>query len=482
MNATIIPEFKLAPPPLPDLQSTVSMVSKAVTLDVRGRVAAVAGESIELEGMTAPLGAVCQLQTSDGATTLGRVIGFRGVRPVLAPLERLSAVSAGDSVRLLDTSIKLRVGSSLRGRIIDAMGCPLDGKPLPRDLRWVDADRAPPESLSRPPIDQTLQTGVRAIDSLLTCGQGQRLGIFAGSGVGKSTLLGMLARGTSADRIVIGMVGERGREVREFVSRSLGEEGFQKSVVVVATSDCPAAQRVSAAWTATSIAEAFRDEGNNVLLLIDSVTRFAMAQRELGLAAGEPPTTRGYPPSVFNLLPRLVERSGRTEKGSITAFYTVLVEGDDPNEPIADALRGLLDGHIMLSRTLAGQAQWPPIDVLDSLSRLQPHLVRPEVMEAVSLARRRLGDFRRHEDLISIGAYRQGTDPSVDAAIAMHEPLRKFLSQDATEIASLDHSQATLVSLVRAVAASSAAAKVAATNPVAVGQTARSEAKLPSAP
>ncbi|MGB0595352.1 MAG: FliI/YscN family ATPase [Rubripirellula sp.] len=485
MSETIIPEFKLDSPPLPDLASISQMLSKSVVFDIRGRVAAVAGESIELEGMTAPLGAVCELNASDGSSTLGRVIGFRGVRPVLAPLERLTAVSAGDSVRLLDTSTKLRVGASLRGRIIDSMGRPLDGKPLPQDLRIVDADRAPPESLSRPPIDQPLQTGVRAIDTMLTCGQGQRLGIFAGSGVGKSTLLGMLARGSSADCIVIGMVGERGREVREFISRALGEEGFKKSVVVVATSDCPAAQRVSAAWTATSIAEEFRDEGKNVLLLLDSVTRFALAQRELGLAAGEPPTTRGYPPSVFNLLPRLVERSGRTERGSITAFYTVLVEGDDPNEPIADALRGLLDGHIMLSRNLAGQSQWPPIDVLESLSRLQPHLIRPEVMQAVSQVRRQLGEYRRHEDLISIGAYRQGTDPSVDAAIAMHEPLRKFLGQDSMEIAPLETSQAKLVSLVRAVSTATAAnsaanaANATAGHPTAANQNARPTATGP---
>ncbi|MEM8667541.1 MAG: FliI/YscN family ATPase [Planctomycetota bacterium] len=464
MSAGLIPNFSLQPGALPDLDSVTQLLESAVTLDVRGRVAAVAGESIELKGMTAPLGAVCELNASDGATTLGRVIGFRGVNPIIAPLQRLSAVSAGDPVRLLDASMKLRVGMSLRGRVIDAMGRPLDGKPLPQDLRVVDADREPPQSLSRPPIDVALQTGVRAIDSMLTCGQGQRLGIFAGSGVGKSTLLGMLARGSNADCIVIGMVGERGREVREFLSRGLGEEGFRKSVVVVATSDCPAAQRVSAAWTATSIAEAFRDEGKNVLLLLDSVTRFAMAQRELGLAAGEPPTTRGYPPSVFNLLPRLVERSGRTEKGSITAFYTVLVEGDDPNEPIADTLRGLLDGHIMLSRTLAGQAHWPPIDVLESLSRLQPHLIRPEIMKSVNVARRFMGEYRRHEDLISIGAYRPGTDPNVDTAIAMHEPLRRFLAQDASEIASVQDSQAALVSLIRTVTAARAAANVAANN------------------
>ena len=439
--------FAFDTPRLPKLDSIESMIADAVVHEVRGRVAAVAGESVEIEGMTAPLGAICELESCDGARTRARVIGFHGVRPVLAPLERLNALSAGDHVRLIDTTLKLRVGPSLCGRVIDAFGRPIDGNPLPRDLEIVDADSEPPASLDRPPIDQPLQTGVRAIDTLLTCGQGQRLGIFAGSGVGKSTLLGMLARGSNADRIVIGMVGERGREVQEFLDRCLGETGFARSVVVVATSDQPAAQRVSAAWTATAIAESFRDSGENVLLLLDSVTRFAMAQRELGLAAGEPPTTRGYPPSVFNLLPRLVERSGRTRRGSITAFYTVLVEGDDHNEPIADSLRGLLDGHIMLSRDLAAESHWPPIDVLQSLSRLQPHLVPAEVLHATSTARQHLSEYRRHADLISIGAYRTGSDPRVDAAITMREPLREFLRQDARELASMEQSMQGLIEL-----------------------------------
>jgi flagellum-specific ATP synthase len=420
---------------------------------------------IEIAGMTAPIGAICELRSSDAVTTRGRIIGFRGVSPILAPLERIGAVSAGDPVRLVDTSMKLRVGRSLCGRVIDAFGRPLDGKPLSRDLVTVDADRQPPESLGRPPIDKPLQTGVRAIDAMLTCGQGQRLGIFAGSGVGKSTLLGMLARGSSANRIVIGMVGERGREVQEFVTRCLGESGMARSVVVVATSDRPAAQRVAAAWTATAIAESFRDQGEDVLLLIDSVTRFAMAGRELGLAAGEPPTTRGYPPSVFNMLPRLVERSGRTTRGSITAFYTVLVEGDDNNEPIADTLRGLLDGHIMLNRELAEQSHWPPIDVLQSLSRLQPHLVSAEMNKASATARQLLGEYRRHADLISIGAYRAGSDPRVDAAIAMREPLREFLTQDAQMLASLDQAQAEMIRLVRSGAAGEAAQPVAPNTP-----------------
>jgi flagellum-specific ATP synthase len=451
VTITVDSTFSLTTPALPDLQSTERMIGSSSILEVRGRVAAVAGESIEIEGMTAPLGSICQVRSCDGVRTRGRVIGFHGVRPVLAPLERLGALSAGDPVRLLDVSLRLRVGPSLCGRVIDAFGQPLDGKPLPQNLVTVDADRNPPESLDRPPIDMPLETGVQAIDAMLTCGQGQRLGIFAGSGVGKSTLLGMLARGSSADRIVIGLVGERGREVKEFLHHCLGEAGFARSVVVVATSDRPAAQRVAAAWTATAIAEAYRDEGHNVLLLLDSVTRFAMAQRELGLAAGEPPTTRGYPPSVFNMLPRLVERSGRTSKGSITAFYTVLVEGDDNNEPVADTLRGLLDGHIMLSRALAEESHWPPIDVLQSLSRLQPQLISRETAQSVAAARQHLSEYRRHADLIAIGAYRPGSDPRIDAAIAMRDPLRQFLIQDSQQITKLLDSQKSLSRLVQSV-------------------------------
>lgn len=467
MNDTAHDRLRLEPPPLPAADDIRGRISQAITLGVFGRVAAVAGDTVELEGMAAPLGAICELVPHGEQRCLARVTGFRGVRPILAPLKPLAGVAPGDRVRLVDKSLKIRAGDSLCGRVIDAFGHPVDGKPLPDDLPRVDADRQPPESLDRPPIDQPLQTGVRALDMMLTCGLGQRLGIFAGSGIGKSTLLGMLARGTAADRIVIGMVGERGREVQEFITRCLGEQGLSRSVVVVATSDKPAAQRVAAAWTATTIAETFRDQGHDVLLLIDSVTRFGMAQRELGLAAGEPPTTRGYPPSVFNLLPKLVERAGRTTEGSITAFYTVLVEGDDHNEPIADSLRGLLDGHLVLSRALASESHWPPIDVLESLSRLQPHLVAPEVAAAVAKARKHLSEYRRHADLISIGAYRAGSDPAVDAAIALREPLNLLLTQNAGEMTTLRESQAALVSLMNRTASQGTAAAGATTSPTA---------------
>jgi flagellum-specific ATP synthase len=321
---------------------------------------------------------------------------------------------------------------------------------LPPGLASAEVDRAAPASLERPPIDEPLPTGVRAIDAMMTCGRGQRLGIFAGSGVGKSTLLGMLVRGTAADAVVVGMVGERGREVRDFLEESLGEQGLKRSTLVVATSDQPAALRLQAAWTATAIAESLRDAGKHVLLLIDSVTRFAMAQRELGLAAGEPPTTRGYPPSVFGLLPRLVERAGRTESGSITAFYSVLVEGDDTNEPIADTLRGLLDGHIVLSRQLASESHWPAIDVLESLSRLQPRIVDPPVRQAAETVRRSLAEYRRQADLIAIGAYRAGTNAELDRAVALRDPLRAFLTQGSEEKFPLAETQATLLQLAQA--------------------------------
>ncbi len=480
MSSSVVPKFNFVPPPLPNRESITEMIDKSTTHSIHGRVAAVSGETLEIEGMTAPIGAICELITSERMKIRARVIGFRGVRPMLAPMERLSAVSAGDAVRLVDRSAKLRVGPALCGRVIDAFGQPIDGKPLPNDLIVVDADRSPPDSLDRPPIDTPLHTGVRAIDTMLTCGQGQRLGIFAGSGVGKSTLLGMLARGSDADRIVIGMIGERGREVQEFISRCLGEAGLARSVVVVATSDRPAAQRVSAAWTATAIAETFRDQGQNVLLLLDSVTRFAMAQREMGLAAGEPPTTRGYPPSVFNMLPRLVERSGRTKRGSITAFYTVLVEGDDNNEPIADALRGLLDGHIMLSRELTAEAHWPPIDVLQSLSRLQPHLINPEMSATVSTARKHLSLYRRNADLISIGAYRAGSDPNIDAAIAMREPMKMLLTQQAEEIAPYETSHSQLTQMMQMPASAVSAAMSAATTQTATPTPTTPQSRTPS--
>lgn len=443
----------MASVPLPDCPQPdpiLATLGEGLPMRISGRVAAVTGGMVELEGMTAPIGAVCRIETMAGTTCDAKLIGFRGVRPVLAPLGEARGLSAGDTVEMVAAAARVKVGPGLAGRVIDALGQPIDGRPLPPLLSSTEIDRAAPSSLERPPISEALSTGVRAIDAMMTCGRGQRLGIFAGSGVGKSTLLGMLVRGTAADAIVVGMVGERGREVRDFIEESLGDDGLRRSTLVVATSDQPAALRVQAAWTATAVAESLRDEGKNVLLLIDSVTRFAMAQRELGLAAGEPPTTRGYPPSVFGMLPRLVERAGRTERGSITAFYSVLVEGDDPNEPIADTLRGLLDGHILLSRQLASESHWPAIDVLESLSRLQPRVVDAGVRAAVQTLRRSMAEYRRQADLISIGAYRAGTNPELDRAVAMRDPIRAFLTQASDEKFSMVESHATLLKLAQA--------------------------------
>jgi flagellum-specific ATP synthase len=418
-----------APTPLPSIDHLDCSMRSGPLAKVCGRVAAVAGGSIEVEGLGAPVGSVCRVSTAAGERYCAKVIGFRSGRSVLAMLDEASALSSGDTVQWIADGVDVPVGPELMGRVLDALGRPIDRRPLPAGMGRVRVDGAAPSSLDRPTIRQPLETSVRVIDSLLTCGVGQRIGIFAGSGVGKSSLLGMLTRGTQADAVVIALVGERGREVREFMEESLGEAGLRRSVLVVATSDQPATMRLQAAMTATAIAERLRDEGKHVMLLVDSVTRFALAQRELGLAAGEPPTTRGYPPSVFALLPRLVERTGRTEKGSITAFYSVLVEGDDTNEPIADTLRGLLDGHIVLSRKLAARSHWPAIDVLQSLSRLQPQLISQEERQAAEKLRRWLAEYEANADLISIGAYRAGSNPELDQAIAMRPVIEKFLTQ-----------------------------------------------------
>jgi flagellum-specific ATP synthase len=337
----------------------------------------------------------------------------------------------------------------LLGRVIDARGRAIDHRPQPVLPERLSAHGAPPLATDRPRIDAPLSTGVRAIDGLLTCGQGQRIGIFSGSGVGKSVTLGMMARYTSADVSVVALIGERGREVNDFIERDLGSDGLARSVVVVATSDQPALVRVQAAMTATAVAEYFRDLGKDVLLIMDSLTRFALAQREIGLAAGEPPTTRGYPPSVFALLPRLIERAGRAPRGSITAFYSVLVEGDDTNEPISDTVRGLLDGHIVLSRRLASQAHWPAIDILESISRLFPEVTPREQHAAAQTVRELLAAYRDHEDLISIGAYRPGANPTVDAAIAMRDEINRYLRQAIEDQSSVETARADLLKLAQ---------------------------------
>lgn len=425
------------------LEQLNSVVPTALT----GRVVRTVGTTIAVSGFPAPLGAMVEVQRHSGGSIWGEVVGFRDHDTLIFPLGNMLGVRRGDPVVLRRTSQVVHVGPELMGRVVDGLGNFIDSKPKPALNERVPLHSNPPRPLDRPPIDVPLSTGIRAIDGLLTCGCGQRMGIFAGSGVGKSVMLGMMSRATSADVNVIALIGERGREVNEFLQRDLGEEGLSRSVVVVATSDQPAAVRVRAAFTATAIAEYFRDQGNDVLLLMDSVTRFALAQREIGLAAGEPPTTRGFPPSVFALLPRLVERAGRAAVGSITAFYSVLIESDDPQEPIGDCVRGLLDGHTWLSRRLAGRGQWPAIDILQSISRVMSAIVPQPHADAAQAIRELMGTYEEHEDVISVGAYPRGSNPLVDAAIAAREPIRQFLKQGIHDLSSVDAAREALLTL-----------------------------------
>jgi flagellum-specific ATP synthase len=409
--------------------ATLTQLNKTMTASIAGSVVETVGMTAAVADFPAPVGALVRIERDAEMAAEAEVVGFRDGLTLVYLLAPSAGVRRGNRVRLVRTSGLLRVGKELLGRVIDSRGRCIDGRPQPILADRVERDRLPPPPVERPRIRQPLGTGVQAIDALLTCGRGQRLGIFAGSGIGKSVLLGMMCRYTSADVIVTGLIGERGREVNEFLERDLGAEGMARSVVVVATSNEPALARVQAASTATAVAEYFRDQGKQVLLLIDSVTRFALAQREIGLAAGEPPTTRGYPPSTFALLPRLVERAGQSREGSITAFYTVLVEGDDENEPIADAVRGLLDGHVWLSRKLAARGHYPAIDVLSSISRLMNDITAPEHRAAAQIVRQLLSAYAEHEDLLSIGAYRRGTNRLVDAAVDMREAIDGILRQ-----------------------------------------------------
>jgi flagellum-specific ATP synthase len=399
-----------------------------------GRVVQLIGLVIESEGPLCSVGEVCRIESArhDG-TTLAEVVGFRNNHVLLMPLGELHGIHPGSEVVALGAPLRVSVGDHLKGRVIDGLGEPMDGLgPLKNDLQ-VPLTAQPPHPLKRQRIKDFFRTGIKAIDTFTPCGRGQRLGIFAGSGVGKSTLLGMIASKAEADINVIALIGERGREVREFLEKDLDEEGRKKSVVVVATSNQPAIARLKGAFLATAIAEHFRDAGKNVMLMMDSVTRFAMAQREIGLAVGEPPATRGYTPSVFSLLPQLLERSGNGEKGSITALYTVLVEGDDLNDPIADSVRSILDGHIVLTRELATQNHYPAIDVLGSVSRLVRDLTTPQQQELSGKARDLMATYKRNEDLINIGAYQTGTNPTIDTSIRLHEPLKQFLRQKVDE-------------------------------------------------
>ncbi len=394
----------------------------------QGRVTQIVGNVLESDGPPCSLGECCEIQDACGHVYSGEVVGFRGTTVLTMPLEKPSGVRYGDSIVALGSRPALAVSQELVGRVIDGTGVALDGGCRPRCGERRTLDGAAPLALERLPIREPLGCGVRAIDGFLTCGRGQRLGIFGGSGVGKSTLISMMARGTSADLTVLALVGERGREVGEFL-QALGDQGRRQSVVVVSTSDQSPLLRIRAALAATTIAEYFCHTGKNVLLVVDSLTRFAMAQREIGLAAGEPPTAKAYTPSVFSMLARLVERAGRFANGSITAFYTVLMEGDDQQDPLVDSVRSLVDGHIVLERRLAAQNHYPPISILDSLSRLMPAVAAREQLTRSYQLRSLLSAYARSEDLIRIGAYSKGGDAELDRAIALLPRLHGFLRQ-----------------------------------------------------
>ncbi len=425
-----------------------AILSATPTVRATGRVRAVTGLSLRFTMPGVRVGDVVVVRRR-GEPLACQVVGFLEGEAVAMPLGDLSGVGPDDEVESTGGPLSITVSRGLLGRVVDGLGRPIDGGPAILGGEVVSVDRAPPAALSRPPIDVPLVTGVRVLDALLTLGEGQRVGLFAGSGVGKSTLLGAVARGVAADVVVVGLVGERGREVVEFLEQALGPEGRKKSVVVVSTSDAPALERLRAAESATAVAEYFRDQGAKVMLLIDSITRSARAQREIGLSAGEPPTRRGYPPSVFAMLPRLLERSGRAERGSITAIYTVLVEGGDMDEPIADEVRGILDGHVVLDRGLAGRGRYPAVDGVSSLSRVMDGIVAPEHRDAARRLRTLLAAYESNRDLITLGAYAKGSDRVVDDALARLPRIEEFLSQDPKQPSSWSETVEALARLVR---------------------------------
>lgn len=413
-----------------------------------GRVCRVIGLMIESNGPSAFIGERCLIVLPSGEQVEAEVVGFNEERVLLMPYGETMQIAPGCLVKGTGKMLQVPVGYELIGQVLDGLGRPLSGESLTTGQRY-DVQRKPPNPLNRPRILDALSTGVRMIDGLLTVGKGQRVGLFAGSGVGKSTLLGMIAKRSSADINVIALIGERGREVKEFIEKELGPEGMARSVVIVATSDQPPLVRLKGAYTATAIAEYFRDQGKEVVLMMDSVTRFAMAQREIGLATGEPPTSKGYTPSVFAMLPQLLERSGTAASGSITAFYTVLVDGDDMNEPIADAVRGILDGHFVMDRALANRGQFPAIHVLKSISRVMNQIASSPHRDAAQTFRSWLATYIDAEDLINIGAYKKGTNPAIDIAIEKYPQLLTFLKQSIEEEADFSQTMAYLSEIAR---------------------------------
>ncbi|WP_019152788.1 flagellar protein export ATPase FliI [Robertmurraya massiliosenegalensis] len=432
------------------LAGVIEQINHIDTYKHYGRVKRVVGLMIESQGPESSIGDVCYIHVGhkQKRKIKAEVVGFKDENIILMPYTTVNDISPGSLVEASHKPLEIKIGPDLIGSVLDSMGQPLDGEELPKGLSPVLTEQEPPNPLKRPPISESIEVGVRMIDSLLTVGTGQRVGIFAGSGVGKSTLLGMVARNTKADLNVIALIGERGREVREFIERDLGAEGLARSIVVVATSDQPALMRIKGAFTATAIAEYFRDRGLNVMLMMDSVTRVAMAQREVGLAIGEPPTTKGYTPSVFAILPKLLERTGTNMKGSITAFYTVLVDGDDMNEPIADTVRGILDGHFVLDRDLANKGQYPAINVLKSVSRVMNNVVPDGHRKSAEKLRELLSTYINSEDLINIGAYKKGSSRQIDEAIRLYPDIIRFLKQETDEKASFQDSLNALYELM----------------------------------
>ncbi|GAB4275844.1 MAG: flagellar protein export ATPase FliI [Candidatus Rifleibacteriota bacterium] len=425
-----------------------SLIKNLDPIRVNGRVTQVVGLLIEATGPQNPVGDICQILTPQGPLPC-EIVGFRRGSVLLMPLIHTEGIRQGSEVVPTGTPLTVPAGESLLGRLLDGLGHPVDDKgELPPDIPRVPINREPPNPFTRKRITEPLPTGVRAIDGLLTIGGGQRMGIFAGSGVGKSTLMGMICRSSQADINVVALIGERGREVREFLEKDLGPEGMRRSIVVVATSDRPALVRVKAAFAATAIAEYFRDKGKSVMLMMDSVTRFALAQREIGLAVGEPPTTRGYTPSVFSLLPKLLERAGTARKGSITGIYTVLVEGGDMDEPVADAVRGILDGHLVLSRDLAHQNIYPAIDILSSISRLMPEITNKKHFEMAGKLRNIYSTYVKNADAISLGAYKAGSDPKIDEAIQKQPLIESYIKQGINEVVSFQSSIESLEKIV----------------------------------
>ncbi len=413
----------------------------------QGRVTQVIGPLVESEGPFCSVGEICQIQDSQHRMLPGEIVGFRGSTVLSMPLDPPRGIRRGDRVVTWGEHPAVRVSDELLGRVLDGRGRPLDSLGSYRAQQYQSLDSPAPMALERVTIHEPLGCGIRAVDAFLTCGRGQRVGIFGGSGVGKSTLIGMMARNTDADIIVLGLVGERGREVRDFLENSLGEQGLRRAVVLVSTSDQSPLLRIRAAFAATAVAEFFCRRGKNVLLVVDSLTRMAMAQREVGLAAGEPPTAKGYTPSCFTMLARLIERAGKFAGGSITAFYTVLMEGDDEQDPLVDATRALLDGHIMLDRKLAVRSHYPPIAVLDSMSRLMPAVCSPAHLQKAHELRRLLAAYTASEDLIRIGAYQKGSDPTLDKALALIPELQRLLMQKPSEAASFSDSVSRLLAL-----------------------------------